>query len=270
VENLSEVKHRPQSRVALPPFEFGVPTHAETLCGNLLLGLARQPTSLPQILAEVLEKFSKIHPPCWAPQPTIKEPTIVGPIMVYCFAVRVVLTAEKSMSRSSPIVLLAFIIAFAIAGCADKAKPDHATCIQANAKGDVERAWRACNDAISADPTSESGKAAAKLLEEMKPSYENAKAQRVSLEAKAAETRRKADADARSQAVALAKQRVEAKFWSLDRDGECTGHGWPPFRKSYEGGTFEEDDLVALAAGCVHLFPGTREPQLFTIFCCPR
>lgn len=195
----------------------------------------------------------------------------MGAIVVYCFAVGIVFPPENRMTSAIlPFSLLGFVLAFAAVGCADKARPDHATCIQLNAKGDVEGAWRACNNAISADPTSESGKAATKLLEEMKPSYEKARADRNAAEAKAAEARRKADAEAQAQAVELARQKVAAKFWSLDRDGECTGNGWPPFRKSYEGGTFEEDDLVALAAGCVHLFPGTREPQLFTIFCCPR
>lgn len=160
-------------------------------------------------------------------------------------------------------------IAFA-AGCADKAKPDYARCIQTQASGQVEEAWKACNDAISADAASESGKAAAELLNKLKPAYEKAKAERESREAKAAEEKRKADAEAQAHAVALAKQKVEAKFWSFDRDGECTGQGWPPYRKSYEGGTFEQDEMVALAAGCVHLFPGMRDPQLFTIFCCPR
>lgn len=195
----------------------------------------------------------------------------MGAIVVYCFAVGIVFPPENSMTRVIlRLVLLSLAIPFAAVGCDDKAKPDHASCIQLKAKGDVEGAWKACNDAIAADPTSESGQAATKLLDEMRPSYEKAKAQREGAEAKAAEARRKADAEAQAQRVALATQKVEAKFWSLDRDGECTGKGWPPFRKSYEGGTFEEDDLVALAAGCVHLFPGTREPQLFTIFCCPR
>jgi hypothetical protein len=172
---------------------------------------------------------------------------------------------EASLKR-----LAALACALAMTGCVDKAKPEHTTCIQLQLKGEVEGAWKACNDAIVADPTSESGRAAIQLLKELKPAYEKAKANREAAETKAADEKRKADADAQAQAVALAKQKVEAKFWSFDRDGECTGHGWPPYRKTYEGGTFEEDELVALAAGCVHLFPGMRDPQLFTVFCCPR
>jgi len=162
---------------------------------------------------------------------------------------------------------LASVVLF---GCQDTAKADYGKCVALNAKGDTEAAWKACEEAVRMDATTESGKAATELLTKLKPAYEKAKADREAAETKAADEKRKADADAQAQAVALAKQKVEAKFWSFDRDGECTGHGWPPFRKTYEGGTFEEDELVALAAGCVHLFPGMRDPQLFTVFCCPR
>jgi hypothetical protein len=217
------------------------------------------------------QKFREVHPGMLGVSPHSKGAHYNGRYYGLLIRRRDVFPSENSMTRAIPsFVLLGFVFGFAAVGCADRAKPDHATCIRLKANGDVEGAWKACNDAISADPTSESGKAATKLLEEMKPSYEKARAERSAAEANAAEARRKADAEAQAQAVALAKQKVEAKFWSLDRDGECTGNGWPPFRKSYEGGTFEEDDLVALAAGCVHLFPGTREAQLFTIFCCPR
>lgn len=184
--------------------------------------------------------------------------------------------------------LLGLLAVAALVGCADQAKPNYAKCIQARAAGAVEGAWKACNDAVSADATSESGRAAAGVLNEIRPSYEKARAEREAVEAKtaeeqrkakaardaadakAAEVRRKAEADAQALVLARARQNVEAKFWSLDRDGECAGHGWPPYRKSYEGGTFAEDEMVALAAGCVHLIPGSQEPELFTIFCCPR
>ena len=157
-----------------------------------------------------------------------------------------------------------------LGGCTDKAKPDYATCVQARASGDIEGAWRACNDAIRADPSSTSGKAAATLLAEVKPDYDRRKAEHDAAQAKAAEEQRKVDADARARALVLAKQKVEAKFWDTDRDGECAGKGLPPYRKSYEGGTFQEDRLVAAADGCTSLFPDSNEPQLVTIFCCPR
>ena len=73
-------------------------------------------------------------------------------------------------------------------GCADKAKPDYDRCVAADERGDVLAAATACEAAVSADPTSTSGKEAASKLTGMKPYIAKAKAEKdPKLIAKAAE-----------------------------------------------------------------------------------
>jgi hypothetical protein len=60
--------------------------------------------------------------------------------------------------------------------------------------------------------------------------------------------------------------KVERKFFSADRDSDCTGRGLPPYRWEYSGGTFAEDAELAALDGC-------RSPYSYqgnTTFCCPR
>jgi hypothetical protein len=49
-------------------------------------------------------------------------------------------------------------------GCADKAQPDYAKCVAAEAAGDLAGAQAGCADAIKADPDSKSGRDAAQKL----------------------------------------------------------------------------------------------------------
>jgi hypothetical protein len=175
---------------------------------------------------------------------------------------------ERTMTipaRGAAAVLLAILVT----ACADKAQSPYATCIQNKAKDDVEAAWNACSEAVAADPNSKSGEKAAKLLPELRPEYDRRKALREAAEAKAAEEQRKAQAEARAKAVINAKRKVQVTSSGDERDGNCAGKGLPPYRKYFEGGTFEEDDLVATAAGCVRLFPNSQIPENMTTYCCP-
>jgi hypothetical protein len=63
------------------------------------------------------------------------------------------------------------LVLFIVVGCKDKAEPDYARCVKLDLDGKVVEAWEACNAAIGESPTSESGKAAATKLAEMKPKY---------------------------------------------------------------------------------------------------
>ncbi|MBI4801111.1 MAG: hypothetical protein HY796_01170 [Elusimicrobia bacterium] len=67
---------------------------------------------------------------------------------------------------------LVAVIGMCFSGCQDKATPGYAQCVQLDIKGDIGGAWAACNAAISADPSSENGKAAAAKLIGMKPTYD--------------------------------------------------------------------------------------------------
>jgi formylglycine-generating enzyme required for sulfatase activity len=60
--------------------------------------------------------------------------------------------------------------------CADKAKPAFDLCLQAEAKGDLPGALKACSDAVGADSNSASGKAAAERLTTLKSQDEASKA----------------------------------------------------------------------------------------------
>jgi len=180
----------------------------------------------------------------------------------------------SARALSLTLVILALNLAVA---CTDKAEPDYAKCVQADTAGDVQAAWMACNDAISADPNSTSGKAATAKLTAMKPKYDAWKADQDAKAAAAAEAQRRADAaraaaeaQARGQAAAAARAKVRPKYDGFDPDTTCTAKGLPPYRKDYGGGTLAEDQMVAQADGCSPLFPGRDDPMLAITFCCPR
>jgi hypothetical protein len=184
---------------------------------------------------------------------------------------------ETIMShRSTCVFYVALALGLATA-CADKAQPDYARCVQADTSGDLDAAWKACNDAIGADPASASGKAAAAKMAEMKPKYDKwreEQAQKAEAAAKieraAAIERAQADEVARARAAAELRRKVRPAG-DNEPDGECQAKGMPPYRNDYRGGTYEENEQVALADGCVHLFERhmDRSPNDNT-FCCPK
>ncbi len=67
-------------------------------------------------------------------------------------------------------------------GCQKNASSEYAKCVQLDIKGEVGAAWDACTAAISADPTSDSGKAAAEKLAGMKSKYDLWKAEHDALQ----------------------------------------------------------------------------------------
>ena len=70
--------------------------------------------------------------------------------------------------------------------------------------------------------------------------------------------------------IAAARQKVRANsFGVTGTDGNCQAEGKPPFRRTYEGGTDDENELVALADNCVHRF-GSTSRTLANIYCCPK
>ena len=151
--------------------------------------------------------------------------------------------------------MMTFSIIGALAGCADKAKPDYARCVQLSAQGDVRGSWDACNAAVSADPTSIGGKAAAVKLAEMKPKYDVWK---IEQDKAAAEAEIAYQRYERDRVVAL-REKVS---WSFDYDdNRCAGEGLPPEGREYGGGTWAEIATVASADGCKNVTHG--------FYCCP-
>lgn len=64
------------------------------------------------------------------------------------------------------------------------------------------------------------------------------------------------------------RAKVTVKWWGFEKDGTCTGKGLPPYRKDYEGGTFDENERVAKHDGCKSPFQ-SRDDALRNTFCCP-
>lgn len=93
-------------------------------------------------------------------------------------------------------------------------------------------------------------------------------ADRAAAEAKSSADK-KAAADTQAAAFAAAKLKVKRKSWGSSPDGDCTGKGLPPYRISYEGGTYDEDEMVAVADGCSHLYE-RRNTMNDSTFCCPK
>jgi len=112
----------------------------------------------------------------------------------------------------------------------------------------------------------------------MKPKYDAWKKEEDAKAAVAAEAQRKADEEsaraakaAQARAAAVARAKVHRAYDGRDPDGQCQADGKPPYREDYTGGTYDENEMVALSDGCVHLFErhSTRSPNDNT-FCCPR
>jgi len=102
------------------------------------------------------------------------------------------------------------MLAMLSTGCADRAEPKYAECVKLDASGDTLAAWQACQDAVTADPNSKSGKAAAAMLKDMKPRYDAKQAEEAARRA----AKEKEDAELRaaqqreSARIAKAKERV--------------------------------------------------------------
>jgi hypothetical protein len=178
-------------------------------------------------------------------------------------------------TRSTFLVVVAAIL---LVACKDKAEPDYAACVQADTAGDVGKAWDSCTAAVGADPNSTSGKAAAAKLTAMKPAYDKWKADQnakaaaaAAAQAKADEERAKAEAQEHAKEVAALRAKIHRAYDGRDPDGECQSNGYPPYREDYTGGSYDENETVALGDGCVHLFQkhSMHSPNDNT-YCCPK
>ncbi len=197
-----------------------------------------------------------------------------------------------------------------LGGCKDKAEPDFLRGQQLQEKGDMEGAVAAYKAAEAADPKSKKGKEAAERAAKIRGCLDDrrwrAKAiaggsmispdspscdglppetpeERAAAEAegKAAveAERRKAEAERRgaeasraaaAEGLTAAREVVRAEWYGTERDGECAGKGYPPYRVDFLGGTFAQNEMVATSKGCVHLFEkhSTTSPT-DNVYCCP-
>lgn len=220
--------------------------------GQALLARASHAATIPQVVAESSEQLRVPH------GDSRRLPAIVFQATRCLYWYRARSSREALVicrSRCSMFVVGALALATA---CADKAQPDYAKCVQAQAVGKIGDALDACKAAISADPNSTSGKAAAAKLAEMRHKFE----------VEAAEAQ--AELDSLKTDVTTLRRQVKASGTS-ETDSECQAQGKPPYRNSYGGGTYDENEQVALADGCKHLFPfrGSHSPN-DNEFCCPH
>lgn len=146
-------------------------------------------------------------------------------------------------------------------------------CEAAEAKGDVQQAWGACSLAVTADPASKASDLAAAKLRKLEPEHERLEKEKAEQKAKAslaAEERRKTEQAAQVARLTALRRKITPQWHGFEPDGECQAKGLPPFRVTYEGGLYSENEAVALADGCAHLFKQRSEPSLNdNIFCCP-
>jgi hypothetical protein len=97
-------------------------------------------------------------------------------------------------------------MAIVVAGCADKATPDYTKCVDYELKGTLDLARAACVSAMTADPTSKDGLAAAAKVTQ--------------LDAKLKQEKDRVEAEAATRAAADAKAQVEAG------EARCKGKKW--------------------------------------------
>jgi hypothetical protein len=150
-------------------------------------------------------------------------------------------------------------------GCKDKAEPDYARCVQLGTENRIVEAWSACNDAIGESPTSTSGKAAAAKLEAMRPKYEAFKKDEEERARQAMEERARVQKITQAAREKVLRTKITLKRWDTEPDSTCTGKGLPPYRWSYEGGTYAEDAELAGIDGCRKPFTSPEDVS----FCCP-
>lgn len=154
-----------------------------------------------------------------------------------------------------------------VIGC----KPDRSEellqeCGAMQAAGDVDKAWNACSAAVKLSPAGKVAEAASAKLQELGPAH-------AALEKERAEKRElaaKAEQQAQAARLAALRKKIIPQWWGDEPDGECQAKGLPAYRKTYEGGLYAENEAVALADGCHHLFQQRSEPSANdSIFCCP-
>jgi hypothetical protein len=201
----------------------------------------------------------------------------------------------------------AVLMVVVLSGCEDKAEPFYKGCLDYLTKEgfgggpNYQAATDACQKAVSADPTSPSGKAAAAKMREFHGAtvkkctdlaaagdIEGAKSActmaRMTVDepdlkkqvedawGKINPLLEKGQADAQNGLKAArdaAREKVEKRYYGHERDGECIDKGLPPYRCDLEGGSRAEIDLVAHDYRCEHLLPGRDDFMLFKVFCCP-
>ena len=152
-----------------------------------------------------------------------------------------------------------------LGGCRNEAAERFRKCEQAEAEGNIEGAWNHCSAAAKKGSSE-----AQEKLQQIKPKYDAFKAEEQAKEAKAAAERRQAEQAAQAARLVELRKKVNPKSWDDEPDGECQATGLPAFRVTYEGGLFFENEVVALADGCRHLFRAKTEPSVNdNIFCCP-
>lgn len=172
------------------------------------------------------------------------------------------------MRRATCLLLVVGTLTF-LAACEDRAAPSLEVCMKAESSGDMAHALEMCRQAATLDPNSTAGKAAAAKIVDLERKTKEAQAAAeaaTKIEQAAAIEQAKADEEARR-----ALKRKIRVAGDNEPDGECQAQGKPAFRNQYSGGTYAENEQVALGNGCVHLFAAHMDHSPNdNIFCCPK
>jgi hypothetical protein len=183
------------------------------------------------------------------------------------------------MVKNSWVLVIAVLVLVLLSGCQDKAKSSFDACVTAEAKEDWLLAVQSCQGATMLDPNSKSGKAAAEKLLSLKTKLaakDRADAEAQATKAKAAAERRAAEAVQQEAVLAVLKAKVHTSSLPARLDYEsdkCVSDGKPPKGLEFSGGTYAENEQVALARGCVHahyVSTQTGPDPSFNNYCCPK
>ena len=221
---------------------------------------------LPRDLSEVVSTASERQASGVTVEHSADAPTApTAPLWTRIFQMERKLLLAGLLGAAVAVALIGLVVVVVTAVAAsraDKAEPGFIVARALEKGGDLQKTITAFQNARAADPTSKCGKRAAEKLAELEPHYEAWKQANDASPAKDGERRR----PAQTAQVEDMRRRVKPDGES-DPDSYCTGHGWPPYKFEYSGGTYAEDAQVAAADGC-RPFPDTSGENTF--FCCPK
>lgn len=159
--------------------------------------------------------------------------------------------------------IMVVISMFILVGCIDRAKDGYDNCIQLE-RTNIEAAWNVCRMAADADPGSKFGVAAKAKAAQLEPAARKSLADRIAKETATQQA-------ARERALQSLRMKIHRTTTFSTEDDHCAGEGKPGHSYRYGGGTYDENESLAGADGCV---PYNKDSMVVVgnaqnHFCCP-
>jgi multidrug resistance efflux pump len=160
------------------------------------------------------------------------------------------------------------LLALALTGCADKAKPDYDKCVLLEGRDELMGAIDACRAAVRADPTSKAGTAASSKIAVLEATFDRRKVEAAANQA--------AKEQAAREAERLAQLRNTVSFTSLSHIEANTGaavcrpEGKPPVWAGCRSSADQDAPGDATACEAVARASGCELEAKGHTWCCPR